>query len=291
MSTIAIVGPGAIGGTVAAWLCQAARHDVVVCARTAFEEILLETPEQKFTARPTVLTSPAAGHAADWILVATKAYDASAAAAWFTPLTGPSTRLAVLQNGVEHIERFAPHFDPKRILPVVVDLPAERTSAGRIRQRRTGRMTVPATTDGADFRALFDATRIEVVTTDDFLTAAWTKLCINSAGAVDALALKPARVAQIAEAAELMRGIVRECIQVGRAEGARLDDSIAETVLEGYRKAPPDSVNSLLADRLARRPMEIEARNGVIVRRGQRHGIATPLNQTVVALLKAVEAP
>lgn len=291
MSTITVIGPGAIGGSVAAWLCRTKAHEVTVCARTAFSEIVLETPEATFTARPSVLTSPADGVVADWILVATKAYDAAAAAAWFPRLAGSATRLAVLQNGVEHLDRFAPYFDPERILPVIVDLPAERSAPGRIRQRRSGRMTVPGTPMGHEFRSLFRGTEIDVTATDDFVTAAWTKLCINSAGAVDTLTLKPTRVVDVPEAAELMRGIIHECIVVGRAEGAQLADSLVEAVLDGYRKAPPDSINSMHADRLARRPMEIEARNGVIVRRGERHGIATPLNRAVVALLKAIEAP
>jgi 2-dehydropantoate 2-reductase len=45
----------------------------------------------------------------------------------------------------------------------------------------------------------------------------------------------------------------------------------------------------MLADRMAGRTMEIDARNGVIVRKGEKHGIPTPLNRMVVALLQAVE--
>ena len=91
--------------------------------------------------------------------------------------------------------------------------------------------------------------------------------------------------------ADIMRAIVRECVAVGRAEGAMLDDSIAESVVSGYRAAPPDSVNSLHADRVAGRPLETDARNGVIVRLGRKHGIATPLNQMIVALLEAARLP
>jgi 2-dehydropantoate 2-reductase len=46
-------------------------------------------------------------------------------------------------------------------------------------------------------------------------------------------------------------------------------------------------VNSLLADRIAGRRMETDARNGVIVRLGEKHGIATPLNRMAVAVLEA----
>lgn len=49
----------------------------------------------------------------------------------------------------------------------------------------------------------------------------------------------------------------------------------------------PDSINSIHADRIAGRPMEIDARNGIIVRLGRKHGIPTPINEMVVALLEA----
>lgn len=80
---------------------------------------------------------------------------------------------------------------------------------------------------------------------------------------------------------------MEECAAVGRAEGAKLDAQMGKRVLEHYHRLPADSVNSLLADRLAGRRMEVDARNGVIVRKGEMHGIATPLNRMVVALLEA----
>ena len=63
--------------------------------------------------------------------------------------------------------------------------------------------------------------------------------------------------------------IVRECVAVGRAEGAVLSDAVPDEVLAAYRKAARDGVNSMLADRVAGRPMEIDARNGVIMPDGQ----------------------
>jgi 2-dehydropantoate 2-reductase len=48
-------------------------------------------------------------------------------------------------------------------------------------------------------------------------------------------------------------------------------------------------MNSLGGDRLAGRPMETEARNGAIVRFGERLGVATPLNGMIAAVLRAGE--
>ena len=89
--------------------------------------------------------------------------------------------------------------------------------------------------------------------------------------------------------ADLMRGMVRECVLVGRAVGADLGDHIPDWVVERAETSPPDSVNSLLGDRLAGRRMEWDARNGVIARLGAVHGIPTPLNAMAATLLSTME--
>jgi 2-dehydropantoate 2-reductase len=286
---IALIGPGAIGTVVAAWLAQDSGVEPTVCARTPVDDLEVDGPTGIVRAAPRVLVEPGDAEAVDWVLIATKAYDADGAARWLPALLGVETRVAVLQNGLEHVERFAPYVDAGRITPCVVDIPAERTAPGRVTQRRAGSIVVPAGDAGEEFVRLFAHTPIDVSTTDDFTTRAWRKLAVNCAGAVPALTLRPSGVARNEGAAKVMRALVRECVVVGRGAGARLDDAVADAVVEGYRAAPADSINSLHADRLAGRRMEIDTRNGVIIRLGRRAGIPTPVNETVVALLKACE--
>ena len=129
--SIAVVGPGAVGGTVAAWLSRSSRvGSVILCARTSLDRLVVEAPDGRLIeASPRVVTDPAEiTEPVDWILVATKAYDVAAASRWLTPLMGSAAHVAVLQNGVEHVERFAPFVAVERIVPVVVDIPAERSA-------------------------------------------------------------------------------------------------------------------------------------------------------------------
>jgi 2-dehydropantoate 2-reductase len=284
---IALIGPGAVGGSVAAWLAQSDAHDVTLCVRTSFERLEIETSEGTITARPRVLTDPARGEPADWVLIATKAYDAEATSARLPALLGPDTRVAVLQNGVEHVARFSPYLAAGRILPAIVDIPAERIAPGHIRQRRMGTIVVPQADAGEAFVGLFAHTPIAVSTTDDFTTVAWNKLALNTAGAISALTLQPGGIAWRDDIAEIQRAMVRECVAVGRAEGAKLAEDLPDAVISNCRAAPRDSINSLHADRAAGRPMELDARNGVIVRLGARHGIPTPVNAMIVALIEA----
>ena len=287
---IAVVGPGAIGGAVAAWLAAEMRHRVTLCVRTPFERLVVDAPGGRLEPDLTVLTDPALGRQAEWVLVCTKTYDSAGAAAWLERLLGPDTRVAILQNGVEHRELFAPFVPAERLLPAVVNIPAERSGPGEVRQRRHGAITVPAGPAGEAFVRLFGHTPLDVRTTQDFLTVAWEKLTLNCTGAVNALVLQPNGIVHDRRIAALMRELMKECIAVGRAEGARLDDALPEKVLDGCRGGPADSVNSMHADRVAGRPMEVDARNGIIVHLGAKHGIPTPLNALMATLLGAAQA-
>lgn len=290
MTRIAVVGTGAVGASIAAWLIAAPGHDVTLCARTPFDRLRVETPDGVLESAPRLLTDPASADPVDWVLVVTKTYDAPGAQAWLDRLVGPDTHVAILQNGVEHSSRF-PGLDPARIVPVIVDIPAERRAPGDVVQRRSGSLTVPADAAGRAFAALFAHSPIDTILSDDWLTAAWRKLAVNCAGAVNALTLQPAGIAHDDDAADLMRALIRECIAVGRAEGATLPDDLPEQVVAGYRSGPANSINSIHADRLAGRPTEADARNGVIARLGAKYGIAAPLNHMADMVLRKSTAP
>lgn len=287
MSTIALIGPGAVGGVIAGWLTQRGGHELTLCARRKVGELTVELLSGPVRLKPDMLTDPAQGRPVDWVFVTTKTYDAAGAAAWFPRLVGPDTVVAILQNGVEHRERFAPFLDAAKILPVMVDIPAERPEPGRIIQHGPGKMVVPAGAAGARFVAMFSGTALAVGTTADFTSAIWRKLCLNAPGAINALLLKPTGVFRDETIGRLALAMMREALAVGRAEGAVLEDSLPETLLAAFRSAPPDGINSLHADRAAGRPMEIDARNGAIVRFGRRHGIPTPCNEMAATLLAA----
>lgn len=287
MARIAIVGVGAIGGTLAALLQATGRHEITLCTRRPLRQLTVTTPsgQVRLTARDVTVPEDAAPM--DWVIVATKAYDAAGAAGWFPALCGQGAPVAVVQNGVEHRERFAPYLDRARLLPVVIDCPAERHSDSEVQMRGAARMSVDDNPLGLEFGALFAGGPANVERVADFTTVAWRKLCVNSVGALNALTCRPAGVLREEAVGRLALAIAAECVAVGRAEGAQLSESLGEEILTRYRAGPPDAVNSLLADRLAGRRMETDARNGAIVRKGEKHRIPTPLNRMAVALLDA----
>ena len=288
MARVAIVGVGAIGGALAGLLAATGRHELTLCSRRPLASLTVRTPEGDVHVAAQHVSDPTAAKPVDWVIVATKAYDAAGAAAWFPALCAGGAPVAILQNGVEHRERFQPWLSIDHLLPVVIDCPVERREDGNIHVRGSALMKIEDTELGSGFAALFAGTTAKTMLVDDFVTAAWWKLCINSVGALNAIAGKPAGILRDEAMGRIARELVAECVAVGRMQGAHLEDDLPEQVLAMYRAQPPDSVNSLLADRLAGRPMETDARNGAIVRAGEKHGIPTPLNRMAVALLEAI---
>ncbi len=289
---VAVVGIGAIGGALAADLADRGRHALLLCARTPFEALEVHHTEGRSRVEAPVVTDPARVGACDFVLLATKAHQSPAARPWLAALCGPDTVVAVLQNGVDHVERIAPLAPPgTAVLPVVIQLPAEKRAPGVIEQSHPGVLFVPDDEAGRGFAALFEGGRTRVLPRGDFESQAWWKLLSNAAlGGVCALALQPNRVAATPHGRELVLALMREVLAVGRAEGAELPDDAPERVLRMVLGAAPDHWSSISVDRREGRPMEWEVRNAVVGRLGRRHGIPTPLNDAVTTLLRLADA-
>ena len=285
VGAVAVLGVGAVGGVCAARLCERRSH-VVLCTRRPFEELVVEAPDRTLRLRPRVVGSPAEVVPVGWLLLATKAHQVDGAATWLEALTGPDTRIAVLQNGVEHAQRVVRWADPARVVPVVVDCPCTAIQPGHIVQRRPARLVVPDGPDGRVFAELFAGTDVDVRPTDDFTSAAWRKLCWNVAsGAIAALAGRPLPEIADEQVGALARALIAEAVAVGRAEGATLEGSLADDIARALCEKGSRGRPSTLTDRLARRPLEVDARNGAVARLGAHHGIPIPVNAKAAELM------
>jgi 2-dehydropantoate 2-reductase len=234
-----------------------------------------------------LLTDPAAvDGATEWVLLAVKAHQTAGAAGWLSALCGPRSTVAVLQNGIDHVERVGPLAGDAEVLPVVNWCPVEPVAPGRVRQRDALRLAVPAGAAGEGLAALLGA-HADVTVGGAFELEAWRKLCANAVSGLMALAGRPAEIFAVGDLREVGRALAHECAAVARAEGVELTDRDADDVIAWIEALPKDAGSSILADRVAGRALEWEARNGVIGRLGRRHGVPTPVSDTVSALLHA----
>ncbi len=289
MSKIILIGPGAIGLCVGAALIEAG-HDVTFVSRQPFDALRVAEVGVAATIQPvTVVTDPGAlPHDADWVVLCVKAHQVAGAAEPLRLAMAPGTRLAILQNGVEHVENVAPYVADAELVPVIVDIPATRTAPGEAVWHHRANMTVADDAAGQAFRELFAGSFASVTAVADLKTRAWQKLCVNApGGAILALTGQTMRVFHQPGIAEVARAILLECVAVGRAEGAVLDDGLVERQMAAFMAAAPDETNSMYNDWKLGLETEWNARNAVLVRKGRQHGIATLVSDMIVPLLAA----
>jgi 2-dehydropantoate 2-reductase len=128
--SIAVVGPGAIGSTVAACLHQAGRTPLL-CGPTARDDLDVRPDPavlggERIVVPARVRTDPGGvRQPVELVLVAVTAAQIGYASAWLETLCDHNTTVCVLQNGVEQVELVQPHCTLSTVLPAVVWCPAE----------------------------------------------------------------------------------------------------------------------------------------------------------------------
>jgi 2-dehydropantoate 2-reductase len=285
--SIAIVGPGAIGTTVAAALHEAGRTPLLF-GRTPREQLDLRVDDTRIIVPGPVQTDPRQVSAkADLVFLAVKATQIEDAAPWLTALCDENTVICVLQNGVEQVSMVTPHAVGARVLPSVVWFPAETQPDASVWLRGDARLTLPAIPESHVVVDALRGTRCQVELSDDFVSIAWRKLLQNAVAGLMVLTGRRAGMFTRPDIADLASAYLRECLAVARAEGAVLGDEVVADILARFSTAPTDMGTSILADRDAGRPLEWSTRNGVVLRRGREHGIPTLVSELVVALLAA----
>jgi len=288
---VAVVGLGSIGGVAAGCLAVAGRHNVIACVRKPIERLTLDGPDGVAEVPLRALTDPAQAEPADWVLLCTKTHQTQAAAPWLARLSAPATRVAVLQNGIDHVVRVAPLVNGAAVVPVIVYYNGERLAPDRVRLRQGADQDFVVANDAAGraFAELFEGTPLRVRLGDDFTTLAWRKLLINAiASPITALTLQRQAVLRRPDMQALCLAILDEAVAVARAGGVPLADDEPARTLQTLFTFSGELGTSMYFDRLAGRPLEHEALTGAIVAAGEKYGIATPINRALLALLSAI---
>ena len=287
-TSIALIGPGAIGATVAAYL-HAAGHSVLLCGHTPRESIEVRPDDDD----PIVLPGPVHTDPAevtgrvDVVFVAVKDTQNEQAGAWLARLCDENTVVCALQNGVEQVERVGRFCPSSTVVPAAVWISSEVQPDGWVRVRTGVRLVLPDSEAAATLADLLRGAGVTVELDPDFLTAAWRKLLVNAVVGFMVLTGRRAGIFHRDDAAALARHYVAECLAVARADGANLGDEVVDEIVGLLAKSPPDVTTSMLTDREANRPLEWDIRNGVVQRKAAAHGLATPISDVLVPLLAA----
>lgn len=289
-----------IGGTLAeagsdVWLINRSRDHVDAMNRDGLR-ITEDRRERTVTVRAS-LDAQGIG-IADLVVVLVKSFHTRQAIEDALPVIGPDTLVMSLQNGLGHEEILAEVVGRGRIVAGKTYVGGVLLAPGHVRIGVTGKETLIGELDGADtprIRKIADAfNHAGLLTTvsTNIMGTIWDKLLVNVAtGALsgitrltygDLYAVEEIKAAAVAAVAEAMA--------VARASGVRLSMADPRDAwIKAAEGLPREFKTSMLQSIEKGAPTEIDFINGSVVRWGERCGVPTPVNRTLVACVKGIE--
>jgi 2-dehydropantoate 2-reductase len=282
--------------------------DVILIGRAAHVDairrdgLLLDTTSFRENVRLNASTEPSAVAGADFVLFCVKTTDREAAARAIAPHLKSGAITISLQNGVDNVERIraASGIDA---IPAVVYVAAALTAPGQIKHSARGELVIgelPSSPGAVALQsercrrvlALFSSANVPCSISDNIEGELWSKFVVNCAGnGVAAIGqVTYGEAVREPHTREVMMRLVEETVAVARASGVQLPQT--DFVGNGLKffESMLTATSSTARDIARGKPTEIDSLNGLVVDRGKQFGIPTPVNFTVHALIKLLEA-
>ncbi|MFJ6544529.1 ketopantoate reductase family protein [Streptomyces sp. NPDC091385] len=294
--TIAVLGPGGVGGLLAALLSRSG-YRVICLARESTAESLRKDGIQvrsrqfgEFTAPVEADTELREPVAACLVAVKQTALDAALSRVPAESL-GDDTLLVPFLNGVEHPDALRARYDPAQVAPAAIRVESTRVSADPVVIEQGSPFvevdlaSATAPRDRLDaLAAALTASGVTTRVTGDETATLWTKLAFLAPFALlTTRYAAPLDVVLDRHRSEL-EALVAETAAVGRACGAPTD---AERLLARYDAFLPGTKSSMQRDAEEGRPLELDAIGGALLRAAEARGVAVPVATRVVAKLRA----
>jgi 2-dehydropantoate 2-reductase len=294
LKQVAVMGAGAVGCYYGAVLARAGQK-VTLIGRAQHVEAVRRSGLRLQTAdfdQPIPLeasTEPDAVRGAQLVLFSVKSTDTEAAGQAMAPYLERDVAIVTLQNGVDNAERLAATLR-REVIPAVVYVAVEMAGAGHVRHHGRGELLIARGKRSDDIVSAFGAAGVPVEISDNVAGELWAKLIVNCAyNALSAITQLPyGRLVQGAGVPAVMTAVVDECLAVARASRVQVPGDMHEAVRR-IAQTMPGQYSSTAQDLARRKKTEIDHLNGFVVRKGDALGVPTPVNRTLLALVKALE--
>ncbi len=308
---IVVVGAGAMGAAMGGLLANGGAEVTLVDVDTDHMSaiasgglVLRHTDGREQRVHPAATDDPTSVERADLVFVMTKSWATTDAVESVAHAIGPETWVASAQNGLGNDRRIRDAgVDASRVMggtttvgatyvePGVVSVSGTVTEATSLTQ-----FGLPPGVDrpavASDFERVFAAATMTLEILEDLDVVLWTKLCMaGTAGCLTAAA--GITIGDMVESPELMatwHQMLGEVLAIADAEGVDLDhQAVTDHALATYRTVGRHWA-SMAVDVREQRHTEIDAMCAEISTLGRNHQIATPVNDTIGAMIKGIEA-
>lgn len=297
--SVHLIGLGAVGGMYASLL-----HDfdptilTVIAGGPRRERYLTHGMEVNGRPRRFHLRDPREiGPTADLLIVAVKQHHLAQTVGEMARSVGDDTIILSLLNGITSEEIIGEEHGMEKLLySFCVGTDATREGT-RIRYTKVGtivfgeRVNEVVSERVAAVQRLFDRAHIPYSTPRDMMREMWWKFMMNvGINPVSAILRAPYGAFQgPGEARELFVMAAREALELARTVGVDLAEADIERCLAVFETLSPNGKTSMVQDIEAGRKTEIEIFAGTVVARGRERGLATPVNEVLLKMVRALE--
>src|SRR5271156_758537 len=292
---VAVMGAGAVGCYYGGMLARAG-HDVTLIGRPQHVEAIerhglrLETQTFDERIRVSASTEESAVQGAQLVLFCVKSTDTESAAVAIKPHLAPDALVLSLQNGVENADRLRTLLT-QEVAAAVVYIGTEMAGPGHVKHHGRGELLIEPSKASEDVARALIAAGVPTDISGNVHGALWAKLILNCAyNALSAIAQLPyGRLVKGAGIAAVMRDVVDECVAVAQADGVTIPGDV-DAAIRKIAETVPGQYSSTAQDLARGKRTEIDHLNGLIVRRGEALGVATPANRLLHAIVKLIES-
>ncbi|EGQ3417870.1 oxidoreductase [Staphylococcus pseudintermedius] len=278
MTRIAVIGPGAVGTSIAVALSD--EYEVTLVGRRA-QTLTFEDYIDQTTRTLSVNALQEATEPFDLIFIAVKTHQLANVIAKLPELTHDKTTLILAQNGYGMLEQLKDY----RAYQAVVYISGQKKDS-HVTHFRDYKLHLQSDAVTEQLAQAFSATKLELVLEPYIQQAIWYKLIVNlGINTVTALGRDTARVLKDERMAELCHQLLIEGEQVARAEGIHFDTDFVTSIMNIYAGYPDEMGTSMYYDTMNQHPLEVEAIQGYIYRRAKAHQLDTPHLETIYTLL------
>ncbi|SCS63333.1 oxidoreductase [Staphylococcus caeli] len=282
MINIAVIGPGAVGSTIAFDL-KYLNSNIQLLGRRA-ETLQFYTNGDTKTAY-TLDVAPLHVHhqPVDVLFIAVKIPQLDSVLSEYSHLLHSETIIILAQNGQGQLSKF----DHPHVYQGVVYISGQK-KGNIVTHYRDHKIILERNLHTQKLSKLVADSALNIELTEDINKAIWYKLLVNLAiNSVTALSRSTASVLEVPGMKTLCRQLLLEGIAIAKAEHILFDHKIVDDILEIYEGYPSNMGTSMYYDILANKPLEIEGIQGYLFSIARKHQLETPILDSIYALLLA----
>ncbi|KVG62311.1 ketopantoate reductase family protein [Burkholderia pseudomultivorans] len=301
---IAFLGAGALGCAIGSALTEGGHETWLVDRFAAHVEAMsrsgLQVDDERGTRRVAVRATmnPAEVGPVDLVVVLVKSFHTDSAMRGARDLVGPETVVLSLQNGLGHEDVLSGIVGRERVLAGKTYVGGVLRAPGHIQSGVTGKLTIIGELDGRITRRaqaiaeVFNSAGLTTTVSDNIVGTMWDKLLINVAtGAITGITrLTYGQLYDEPVLKAVSLAAVDEAMTVAKAAGIALSIEHAEEAWNMAAEGLSPAFKTSMLQSLENSSMtEIDFINGAVVQWGERLGVPTPVNSTLVACIKGIE--